>query len=177
MALIFFLLSGCYYTGKKSSYGLPRRPIKTFENHLNNYTYIDTAVLYKADIDFHYNNSLKRYSYYDKVDDNPYPYVSYLKFYGNGKVGLFVISKSDTTNLTHEDFNPQKAKMGYYMSTSDGLIKTHISTIGDGTLFISKEEGIAWNDSLKLQKSTNHGTIYKKIKIPDTLIRNWQPDW
>ena len=162
--------------GKRTVYGLPRKNISSLKGGEENYKLIDTFVLYKAEIDYHYNTSLKEYSYYERADDNTYPYISYHKFYSNGKLGLFIIPKKDTASLTRNDFNPLKAKMGYY-SITDNLIKTRIATIGDCSLYIANEKGYLRGDTLKIENKTHHGTIYIKKNIPKELITGWTPDW
>jgi hypothetical protein len=91
-------------------------------------------------------------------------------------MGLFIILKKDTANLTREMFNPLKAKMGYYSITGD-VIKTRLSTIGDCTLYISNKKGYVRNDTLSLEEKYHHGSIYIKKIVPDELLKNWSPDW
>ncbi len=176
LSIILSCCFGCCYTGKRTIYGLPRRNIKTIKNSTTNNSIIDTNALYKAEIDFHYNTSLNEYSYYDRVDDNKYPYVGYHKFYSNGKLGLFIIPKKDTANLKREYFNPLRAKMGYY-SIIDSSIITRISTIGDCSLYISNKSGVIKGDTLILQNKRHHGTISIKRKVNRSLLEGWKPDW
>lgn len=170
------LISSCCYMGKRTMYGLPRKNLSPLKGGDFSYKYIDTNALYKLFIDYHYNKTLKRYSYYERADDNSYPYTSYYKFYSNGKLGLFVIPREDTVNLTRDTFNPLKAKMGYY-SVTDNIIKTKIATIGDCTLFISNEKGFIRTDTLTLEEKNHHGNIYIKKIVPNDLLKDWSPDW
>ena len=78
--------------------------------------------------------------------------------------------------LSREYFNPSKAKMGYYY-INDKSIKTKISTIGDCTLYISKQIGIIKGDSIIIKDKYSHGSIYVKQNIPKEYLENWKPDW
>jgi hypothetical protein len=168
--------------GKRTIYGLPRKNISRLKGGDTNY--IDTTVLYKAAIAYLSNHSpskqyshYNRYSYYEREDYNSYPYISYFKFYGNGKLGLFFILKKDTANLTRDDFNPLKAEMGYY-TVNGNIVKTRISTIGAYcTLHISNEKGYIKDDTLSLENKNHHETIYLKKIVPNELLENWSPDW
>lgn len=171
-----FLLIGCVYRGIISENGLPRRKIKEFREKNVSVNNIDTLALYKTKIYFGQNSITKEYVYYQKEDDNTYPYVGFLKFYPNNKLGLFIILKSDTIRLCRNLFNPSLAKMGYYFV--DGkTIKTKISTIGDGTLYISKDKGEIKGDTIILKDKNYSGKIYVKQKIPVEYLANWKPDW
>jgi hypothetical protein len=174
--LVLLLSMGCFYTGKRTTYGLPRRKLSIIKGENSPYNYVDTNVLYKAVISFQYNTSLKKNSYYEQFDSNPYPYASYLKFYSNGKLGLFVIHRNDTVNLTKDNFNPLKAKMGYF-GVNNKVIFTKIATMGDGTLYISNEKGYIKNDTLSLEDKNHHVTLYVKSVVSPELFKNWIPDW
>jgi hypothetical protein len=170
-----FIITSCCYWGKTTEYGLPRRNIKGLGLTIS-YTGIDTMALYKSVYNFQYNTSTKKYSYLENEDDNTYPYISYMKFYSEGKFGLFVIPKRDTLDLKREFFNPLKAKMGYF--TQDGtLLKTKLATIGDCTLYISKKSGSVNGDTIVLQDKRYHGSIYVKRQVSEELLKGWKPDW
>ncbi len=169
------MLFSCCYSGIVSEYGLPRREIPKFKNESNVIYDIDTMAVYKLDAIFIYNSSLKKYSRYDKEDQSTYTYFSYSKYYSNGKLGLFIIEKNKT--LKREDFNPQKAKMGYFSEYEKGKIKQKISTIGDCTLYISEKNGTVEKDSIVLYDKNSFGYVYKKIKVPQEYLQNWKPDW
>jgi hypothetical protein len=176
--LLCILFNSCIcYRGDRTEFGLPRKSIKGYdkENTKMDAFPIDTSCVYKLTIDFHYSTSTKTYSYFEKSELNNYPYISYLKFYPEGKVGLFVIAKSDTILLDRTYFNPKKAKMGYY-TVHNGLIRTRIFTDGDCDVIISENKGKAKNDSLILSNKNNHGHIYIKSNVPPDLL-NWKPDW
>ncbi|MBT2559802.1 hypothetical protein J7E50_17920 [Pedobacter sp. ISL-68] len=168
-------LSACCYTGVKTSYGLPRKAIRKLDVAGNYSSLIDTSAVYKIKTNFFYNKSLKKYTYYEKDSDTDYAYTSYFKFYGGGKLGLFIISKSDTAHLKREDFNPLKAKMGYFTIKENGEIQTRISTIGNCNLFISNEKGFVKGDSIVLER--HFGVIYEKKRLPKGILENWTPDW
>lgn len=172
--MVFF--SSCCFMGKRTLYGLPRKNISSLKGGEINYKLIDTFALYKAEIYYHYNTSLKKYSYYERADDNTYPYISYHKFYSSGKLGLFIIPKKDTAQLIREYFNPLKAKMGYY-SVNNNILLTKIATIGDCSLYISNKKGYINGDTLKIENKHHHGTIYIKKNIPKELLKGWTPDW
>ena len=173
--IVFF--SSCCYMGKRTIHGLPRKNISLLKGGEINFKLIDTFALYKTEIDYHYNTSLKQYFHFERIDDNySYPNIGYIKFYSNGRLGLFVIPKSKGNNLTRDDFNPVKALMGYY-SVTDNLIKTRIATIRDCSLYIDNEKGFIRDDTLKIENKTHHGTIYIKKNIPKELITGWTPDW
>ncbi len=174
--LLMVLATSCCYIGKRTVYGLPRKHISSLSDKEIDYKDIDTTAIYKLVINYHYNKYNKQYFYYERADDNSYPYVSYLKFYSDGKLSLFVIPKKDTINLTKDTFNPLKAKMGYY-SVADGVIKTRIATIGDCSLYISNKHGYIVNDSLKLEEKEHHGSIFIKKVVSKELLKGWSPDW
>ncbi len=94
---ILILCVSCYI-GKKTIYGLPRKKISIPKGDISIIS-VDTNALYKMVINFRYDKLLNNYSYHQKVDDHYYPYVSYLKFYNDGKLGLFIIPKKDTAKL------------------------------------------------------------------------------
>jgi len=169
------LLIGCCYNGKVSEYGLPRRDIKKLEKPIL-YEKIDTLALYKLTSSFHINYLTNEYSYFEKNDDNVYPSTSYLKFYPNGKLGLFIIPKSDTLKLERSFFDPQRAKMGYYY-IKDNVIKTRISTIGDCSLYLSNKKGEIKGDKIILKDKRGYGNIYIKKDVPKIVLENWKTDW
>lgn len=172
--ITFICLVGCCYNGIRNSYGLPRKKIKPLEKNIN-YEGIDTLALYEIYAYYGYNNISKEPLYFQKASENSYPYLSYLKFYKDGKLGLFVISK-DSLNLNRDMFNPKKAKMGYYYLNGN-KIKTKISTIGNCDLYISNGKGFVYQDTIKIENNTQHGSIYVKKNIPKQLLENWKPDW
>ena len=174
--MLLVLASSCCYVGKRTMYGLPRKNIAPLKGDKISYKDIDTNAIYKLVIDYHYNTSLKQYSYYERADDNTYPYISYLKFYSNRKLGLFVILKKDTMNLNRDVFNPLKAKMGYY-SVTNNVLRTRIATIGDCSLYVSNEKGYIRNDTLMLEEKHHHGSISIKKEVPGEILKNWTPDW
>jgi len=158
--------------GKRTAYGLPRKNIKPLIVGDIRTSNIDSNALYKAIINF---RDIKDDYFYERVDDNPYPYVSYLKFYSNGKLGLFIVSKKDTLNLKRELFNPQQAKMGYYSITGEELT-IKLAFLGDGAVIVRREKGYARNDTLLLKDKNRWGTIYIRKHVPPGLIDNWTPD-
>lgn len=174
-ASIVLFFSACCYTGVKTSYGLHRKAIPKLDRTNNHYNLIDTSSVFKIKTNFFYNKSLEKYTYYEKDSDTDYPYTNYLKFYGGGKLGLFIISKSDTANLKRDDFNPLKAKMGYYVVKENGEIQTRTSTIGNCNLFISNQKGVVKGDSIILER--HFGEIYEKKKLSKEILANWRPDW
>jgi len=173
VVLICFM--GCCYNGPTSPYGLPRKRIKILLKNID-YGGVDTLAVYKSYANYAYNNLSKKIIYFEKTDDNTYPYVSYLKFYENGKVGLFVISKKDTLNLKRCTFNPKMAKMGYYHIT-ENKIKIKISTLANCNLYISRKKGYINEDTITIEGNNQHGSIYVKKKIPKEFLEDWLPDW
>lgn len=174
--ILVVLISSCCYMGKKTIYGLPRKNITSLSRGEINYRDIDTTALYKLYIVYYYNKYKKQYFYYEKADDNPYPYISYLKFYSDGKLGLFVIPRKDTSNLTRDTFNPLKAKMGYY-SNIDNVLHIKIITIGDCSLYINNEKGYINSDTVRMENKQHYGNIFIKKLVPREFLRDWSPDW
>jgi hypothetical protein len=174
VAISFIIFYSCCYTGRKSEFGLPRNDIKRLDIPLS-YEFIDTIAVYKLVADCFYNKSLKKVILFKNQHEN-YPYTSYLKFYRNGKLGLFIIPKEDTINLTKKHFNPEKAKMGYYF-IEDNKIKTRISTIGDCALYIANDKGTIVGDSITLLNKNGIGNIFVKRKVPKEILEGWTPDW
>lgn len=178
LSLVVFtiVISSCCYNGIKSTYGLPRKKITGFNKTSIEYEKIDTLALYKLETNYAYNSISKEYIYIEKDVKSNYPYSSYLKFYKNGKVGLFVIQKSDSLNLERDFFNPKRAKMGYF-DIQGKSIRTRISTIGDCSLYVSDKRGEINGDTINLQNKNNHGNIYIKLNVKKDLLENWSPDW
>ena len=152
-----------------------RRKIRPLPENTD-YSKIDTMALYKLDSYYFYNSLEKKINDFTKKENDSYPYISYLKFYSKGKLGLFVISKQDTLNLQRCFFNPQKAKMGYYYIEGN-KIKTKISTIGNATLHISRKKGFIYNDSIDIRHHNFYGNIFIKRNVPKELLEGWEPDW
>ena len=175
LLILFVSTTACWYIGKTSEYGLPRRKIRPLPENTD-YSKIDTMALYKLDSYYFYNSLEKKINDFTKKENDSYPYVSYLKFYSKGKLGLFVISKQDTLNLQRYFFNPQKAKMGYYYIEGN-KIKTKISTIGNATLHISRKKGFIYNDSIDIRHHNFYGNIFIKRNVPKELLEGWEPDW
>lgn len=169
--LILFFISSCCYTGRYSEYGYPRKSISSYKQLNNSTAKIDTTIIYKLDASF--INTVS--NYYKKEDESEYPNFIYLKYYAKNKVGLFIIDKLKV--LERDDFNPKKAKMGYFFEYENGNIKQKISTIGDCTLYISKHMGYTNNDSIVFIDKNLYGDIYKKVQLPKEFLENWQPDW
>lgn len=172
MASILIISCNCY-RGARTEFGFPRRQIRPLD-FISNYARVDTTCIYKRKIDFYYNSSTKSYGYYNNTDNNGSRNTTYLKFYPEGKFGLFVIAKTDTASLTRESFNPKRAKMGYY-TVENGIIKTKLVTDGDCAIYISKKFGTIKGDTLSLDRN-GHGSLYVKSKIPYSFL-NWKPDW
>jgi len=174
-SFIAIILTGCCYNGKVSDYGLPRREIKKLDRTIL-YGAIDTLALYKLTNSFHFNSLSKEYTFLEKDIYNSYPNASYLKFYPNGKLGLFIIPKTDTLKLERSFFDPQRAKMGYYYINGNS-IKTRISAIGDCSLYLSNKKGTIENDKILINDNSGHGNIYIKKEVPKVILENWKPDW
>ena len=127
--------------------------------------------------DIFYDNKSQKIVQYEKDIEYDYPYTSYIKFYPRGKFGLFIIKKADTIYLKREDFNPKKAKMGYYIEKENKKIETKLETIGDCSLYISKKIGYIKEDSLFRIDRNGRGDIFIKTKVPSNLFNKWKPDW
>lgn len=158
-----------------SEFGLPRRKINKLKP-FKTYGIIDTLALYKLSINFSTNNISNEYVYFEKENNNSYPYTSYMKFYPNGKLGLFIILKRDTLSLERSFFDPRRAKMGYYW-VEDSVIRTKISTIGDCSLYISNKKGVVIGDTIKLENHYRYGEIFIKKRMTKESLENWEPDW
>ena len=169
----FILLKSCCYSGIVSEYGLPRKAISKYNK--SSIMNIDTMSVYPHCAYFTYSKSDRKITDYNKEENSKYPYISYLKYYSNGKVGLFVISKTEILN--RDAFNPKRAKMGYYYQYNTNNIRQKISTIGDCTLYISERQGYVKGDSIVLFDKYGHGNVYKKYNIPKKELSNWNPDW
>jgi len=172
---LIILFNSCCYNGMVSEFGLPRKRINKLKPFMAN-NIIDTLALYKLSISYSINNISGEYVYFEKNADNSYPYISYMKFYPNGKLGLFVIRKTDTLNFERSFFDPRRAKMGYYW-LEENILKTKISTIGDCSLYISNKKGVVIGDTIKLENHYKYGEIYIKKRVPKEFLENWKPDW
>lgn len=173
--ILFLTLISCKYNGVVSEYGLPRKKINFFSQSIYSKK-IDTLSIYKNILNYKYNKQDKSYDYFEKTTTNSYKYVSYLKFYANGKLGLFIIPKKDTLKLERSFFNPKKAKMGYY-EVNENLIKTRNSTIGGVSFFIVNQHGVINGDSIKLIDKNQGVNIYIKKEVSKQLLNDWKPDW
>lgn len=172
-SVVIFLCS-CCYKGKYSAAGYPRKAIKSFENKNVGVFNIDTLAVYKWEVSYGTNSS-KEYTYYEKQLNRNYPSTAYLKFYPNNKLGIFVIRKSDTLNLTREHFNPKNARMGYYYFNGNNIV-TKVSTIQQCELAITKVNGKIIGDTI-IEENNLSGTIYVKKNISKEYLENWKPDW
>ena len=179
---IFFLIGlsslfvSCCYNGIYSKDGLCRRKINDYKLKNTLIENIDTLAVYKEKINFALNTITKEYVYFEKSEENTYPYVSYLKFYPNNKLGLFIIAKSDTLKLTREHFNPSKATMGYYFLDGN-KIRIKFSIVFQCSHQTLGEKGIINKDSITTLQSGHSGTIYVKRNVEKEYIENWKPDW
>ncbi|MFC6877726.1 hypothetical protein ACFQZF_08255 [Flavobacterium myungsuense] len=180
--ILFLLMVSCCYKGLYSKNGVCRRKINDYKYKNSTIDNIDTLAVYKEQINFAKNSITKEYVYFEKIDDNSYPYVSYLKFYSNNKVGIFNIAKSDTLKLTREHFDPSKASMGYYLIEGN-KVKMKFSIVFQCSHQILREKGTINKDSITALQSLTalqsgySGTIYVKRDIPKTYLENWKPDW
>lgn len=172
LVIVFMLLKGCCYSGAISQYGLPRKYISRYTKKVM--INIDTTTIYREHAYFRFSksNNIKDYRL---VKENNYGYISFLKYYSNGKVGLFVIPKTEILNRNH--FNPKRAKMGYYYQKNINDIVQKISTIGDCSLYISEKEGHVRGDSIVLYDKRGHSHVYKKHSVPKDFLLDWEPDW
>ena len=152
LLILFVSTTACWYIGKTSEYGLPRRKIRPLPENTD-YSKIDTMALYKLDSYYFYNSLEKKINDFTKKENDSYPYISYLKFYSKGKLGLFVIS------------------------IEGNKIKTKISTIGNATLHISRKKGFIYNDSIDIRHHNFYGNIFIKRNVPKELLEGWEPDW
>jgi hypothetical protein len=176
LIVINLLFVGCCYNGIYSENGLCRRKINDYKLKNTSLENIDTLAVYKEKINFALNSITKEYVYFEKNEENTYPYVSYLKFYPNNKVGLFSIAKSDTLKLTREHFNPSKATMGYYF-VEDNKIRIKFSIVFQCSHQVLREKGIINKDSITTLQSGHSGTIYVKRNVETEYLKNWKPDW
>ena len=174
--VLSLLLISCCYNGLYSKNGLCRRKINDYKLKNAKIDNIDTLAVYKEKINFSINTTTKEYFFFEKSDDNSYPYVSYLKFYSNNKIGVFRIAKSDTLKLTREHFDPSRATMGYYFIEGDKM-KIKFSIVFQCIHQILREKGTINKDSIKTFLSGHSGRIYVKHNIPKAYLENWKPDW
>ena len=170
------LLISCCYNGLYSKNGHCRKKIHDYKLKNTKIDNIDTLAVYKEKINFAINSITKEYVFFEKNDDNSYPYVSYLKFYSNNKVGIFSIAKSDTLKLTREYFNPSKATMGYYFIEGNKM-KIKFSIVFYCIYQILRKKATINKDSITTLQSGHSGTIYEKLNIPIAYLENWKPDW
>ena len=170
------LLISCCYNGLYSKNGHCRKKIHDYKLKNTKIDNIDTLAVYKEKINFAINSITKEYVFFEKNDDNSYPYVSYLKFYSNNKVGIFSIAKSDTLKLTREYFNPSKATMGYYFIEGNKM-KIKFSIVFQCSHQILRKKATINKDSITTLQSGHSGTIYEKLNIPIAYLENWKPDW
>jgi hypothetical protein len=171
-----FLFISCCYNGLYSKNGSSRRKINDYKLKNEKIDNIDTLAVYKEKINFAINTITKEYVFFEKNDDNSYPYVSYLKFYSNNKIGIFRIAKSDTLKLTREHFDPSRATMGYYFIEGNKM-KIKFSIVFQCSHQILREKGTINKDSITTIQSGHSGTIYVKRNIPRAYLENWKPDW
>lgn len=135
---------------------------------------VDTLDIYELKFSCFYEKKINSYTNLMEYD---YTHISYLKFYKNGKLGLFIIPIEKTKDFNRDFFNPEKAKMGYY-ELDENFIKKRISTIGDCSLYISNQEGIVKGDTIFFHNlNNNHGNVYIKKNVDVNFLKNWLPDW
>ncbi|SDY21799.1 hypothetical protein SAMN05444397_10172 [Flavobacterium aquidurense] len=176
LSSLSFLVISCCYNGLYSKNGSSRRKINDYKHKNAKIDNIDTLAVYKEKINFAINNISKEYVFFEKNDENSYPFVSYLKFYSNNKVGIFSIHKSDTLKLTRAHFNPSKATMGYYFIEGNKM-KIKFSIVFQCSHQILREKATINKDSITTLQSGHSGTIYVKRNIPIAYLENWKPDW
>lgn len=183
LLILFVSTTACWYIGKTSEYGLPRRKIRPLPENTD-YSKIDTMALYKSEVVYLYTTSLcgtkpKNIRIIEKEGEPYLPTITYLKFYSKNKVGVFILSKQESLNLQRSFFNPQKAEMGYYyVKGNDNKIEIKFSTIGAySTMQVNHRKGTIYNDSINIFGGNNIGEIYVKRNVPKELLEGWGPDW
>ena len=183
LLILFLSTTACWYIGKTSEYGLPRRKIRPLPENTD-YSKIDTMALYKSEVVYLYTTSLcgtkpKNIRIIEKEGEPYLPTTTYLKFYSKNKVGVFILSKQESLNLQRSFFNPQKAEMGYYyVKENDNKIEIKFSTIGAySTMQVNHRKGTIYNDSINIFGGNNIGEIYVKRNVPKELLEGWEPDW
>lgn len=182
--LFLLLIVSCLSTfTKKNSAGNMRFGINRFSiNAYNLYplSFIDTNAIYVNYASFYLNDSKKfssGFSYFRKDEENNnFNYKGYIRFFSNGKVALYSISKDKKLKISM--FNPNEAKMGVYGFKKEDFL-TEFLIRGDGGGTILKSKLIYQNqDTLYfLSKVGSIGSIYVKLKDSDTLAKGWKPDW
>lgn len=165
---IFILLNSCSHRtefGRKrllkiSRHNAPIDP-KVF-------TLIDTASAYEYIHKFTLENPEPKYRYLN----------SYLKFYGNGRLGNFHIYDIKESMTDVSQLNPKRADIGYYKyDTQVFEIKT-LFEHPQGGGFIKHTLVKSKNDTLIFVWNGDHRdtSYYKKVIIPKTALI-YSPDW
>lgn len=95
----------------------------------------------------------------------------YLKFYNNGKMGVFYYFDIEDVN----SLNPKKADMGYYNLVNDKLTIQFYFKHPQGGGFIKEKLHKVSNDTLQFL-SDNVLTTFEPIQLPKEFLI-YQPDW
>lgn len=170
---LLIITTSCCYNGLRNKEGLIRVIEQNKYNYDQNvYNYIDTTAIYlefKEEIGGVSRNSQESQHHF-------------IIFYPNGKFGSFIKSQKSFNfkNLNRDDFNPEKARMGFYSLkekklqmyyyTTNQCEKAKVRCIAN---FKSDTLSITYqNESIR-----NNKAYFIKHKVPNGFLENWKPDW
>lgn len=102
---------------------------------------------------------------------------NYLKFYGNGKVGMF----NQLNHVNETTINPKNAVMGLYCLNTNGFNLEFIFYHIQSGVFKSKYSFLVKGDTIitcseNSSKGVSHSYTYLKTKISPHLLK-YKPDW
>jgi hypothetical protein len=174
LLIISLITTGCCYNGLRNKEGNIRVIEKNnYSFNPNTYNYIDTTKIYLE-------NKVETGGIMRDTHDSQY---HFLIFYSNGKFGSFIKSKKNTnslSNLVKNDFNPEKARMGFYNFKENKLLMHYYTT---NQCEKAKVRCVADFNSDTLitrylnESIRNNKAYYIKYDVPIENLKGWKPDW
>jgi hypothetical protein len=174
LIFISLVITGCCYNGLRNKEGYIRVIEKNNYNvDPNTYCYIDTTKIY---IETHLEIG-------GILRDTHNSQYHFIVFYSNGKFGSFIKSKKEINslfNLSRNDFNPEKARMGFYYFKENKLLMHYYTTnqcekakVRCIANFNSDTLSITFlNESIKKNKA-----YFIKYDVLNEFLDGWKPDW
>lgn len=168
--LLGLLLTQTSCSLRKNNYNSVRVPISKFSIKPNNdsrvYDMIDTTSIY---MNVEINGC-------EKIMDGKGGFKTVksmnngIKFYGNGRVARF-----QNVNFQNvETLNPQKAGMGIYELTKEGIVAQFVSQSKQAGVFIIQKKVTIKNETLTLK---DESYVYKYVKKHFDRKLIYRPDW
>ncbi len=169
LVLPVFLLVGCYKNDFGQRRFKPNRFSVTPNSNQNYVNIIDTLGFYIPILDSAF------VSEYNLED-----YQSGLKFYSNGKFGLF----KGVDMLNPASFKPDQAQMGYYNYSSKGFVLEYFYKVPgrkyrrsiDSLLITQSSIDTLYIQSFRSATSIDEITKYIKVPLPINALK-FKPDW